>query len=156
MTAKKTRLEIIKLVISSQEISNQEELRNALLEEGIDTTQATLSRDLKRLKVAKVSSSTGKAVYILPNNTMYKRIREHQPISEMKAQNGIISVRFSGNLGVVKTRPGYAGSVGYDIDNADIPEIIGTVAGDDTIIMVLDENFSRDTVMMKLQNLLGL
>ena len=62
MTAKKTRLEIIKLVISSQEISNQEELRNALLEEGIDTTQATLSRDLKRLKVAKVSSATGKAV----------------------------------------------------------------------------------------------
>ncbi|MCR4769360.1 MAG: arginine repressor [Bacteroidaceae bacterium] len=156
MTAKKTRLEIIKLVISSQEISNQEELRNALLEEGIDTTQATLSRDLKRLKVAKVSSATGKAVYILPNNTMYKRVREHQPISEMKTQNGIISVRFSGNLGVVKTRPGYAGSVGYDIDNADITEIIGTVAGDDTIIMVLDENTSRDMVMMKLKSLLGL
>ena len=74
----------------------------------------------------------------------------------MKTQNGIISVRFSGNLGVVKTRPGYAGSVGYDIDNADITEIIGTVAGDDTIIMVLDENTSRDMVMMKLKTLLGL
>lgn len=151
MVAKNLRLEIIKLIISSQEISNQEELLKELVKEGFQVTQATLSRDLKQLKVAKANSLGGKSLYVLPNNTMYKRVREHQPVSEMKEQNGVLSLRFSGNLGVVKTRPGYAGSVAYDIDNANIPEIIGTVAGDDTIIMVLEENCSRDIVMMRIK-----
>ncbi|MCQ2093733.1 MAG: arginine repressor [Bacteroidaceae bacterium] len=151
MAAKNLRLEIIKLIISSQEISNQEELLKELVKEGFQVTQATLSRDLKQLKVAKANSLGGKSLYVLPNNTMYKRVREHQPVSEMKEQNGVLSLRFSGNLGVVKTRPGYAGSVAYDIDNANIPEIIGTVAGDDTIIMVLEENCSRDIVMMRIK-----
>lgn len=151
MATKSRRLEIIKLIISSQEIGNQEELLKELEKEGFQVTQATLSRDLKQLKVAKANSVGGKSLYVLPNNMMYKRTREHQPVSEMKEQNGVLSLRFSGNLGVVKTRPGYAGSVAYDIDNANIPEVIGTVAGDDTIIMVLEENCSREIVKMRIR-----
>ena len=155
MAAKTARLEIIKLIISSQEIGSQDELQQELAKEGFNVTQATLSRDLKQLKVAKANSMGGKSLYVLPNNTMYKRVREHQSIGEMKMQNGVVSIRFSGNLGVVRTRPGYAGSVAYDIDNANMPEVIGTVAGDDTIIMVLEENCSREIVKMRLDAILN-
>ena len=155
MAAKTARLEIIKLIISSQEIGSQDELQQELAKEGFNVTQATLSRDLKQLKVAKANSMGGKSLYVLPNNTMYKRVREHQSAGEMKMQNGVVSIRFSGNLGVVRTRPGYAGSVAYDIDNAKMPEVIGTVAGDDTIIMVLEENCSREIVKMRLDTILN-
>ena len=86
---------------------------------------------------------------------MYKRVRDYQSASEMQLQNGVLSLRFSGNLGVLKTRPGYAGSVAYDVDNANIPEIIGTVAGDDTIIMVLIEGCDREIVKMKIESTLN-
>ncbi|MBQ0103528.1 MAG: arginine repressor [Prevotellaceae bacterium] len=155
MAAKTARLEIIKLIISSQEIGSQEELQQELAKEGFSVTQATLSRDLKQLKVAKANSVGGKSLYVLPNNTMYKRVREHQTPSEMKMQTGVLSIRFSGNLGVVRTRPGFAGSVAYDIDNANMPEVIGTVAGDDTIILVLEEAASRDIVKMRIESLLN-
>ncbi|MCQ2132330.1 MAG: arginine repressor [Bacteroidaceae bacterium] len=155
MGVKSARLDIIKLIISSQEVGSQDELQQELIREGFHVTQATLSRDLKQLKVAKANSMSGKSVYVLPNNTMYKRVREHQPVSEMKLQNGVVSIVFSGNLGVIRTRPGYAGSVAYDIDNAKMPEVIGTVAGDDTIILVLEENSSREVVKMRLDTILN-
>lgn len=154
MNIKSSRLEAIKLLISSQEMSCQEELRLALEKEGYKLTQATLSRDLKQLKVAKGSSITGKSVYVLPNNTMYKRVKEHRPVSEMMSVGGFVSLRFSGNMGVIKTRPGYASSLAYDIDNAGISEIIGTVAGDDTIIMVLEEGTSREALKVYLSRII--
>lgn len=155
MGIKTSRLEVIRLILSSQEISCQEDLLKELLREGYQITQATLSRDLKQLKVAKAASNNGKSIYILPNNTMYKRVREHHPIQEMLSNDGILYIRFSGNLCVIRTRPGYASSVAYDIDNANIKEIIGTVAGDDTIIIATEENCSRDILKMKLESVLN-
>ena len=145
---------MIRLIISSQEISNQDELLKALAAEGFVVTQATLSRDLKQMKVAKASNVTGKAVYVLPNNAMYKRVKEHRPVREMMQNNGFISLRFSGNIGVIKTRPGYASSIAYDIDNTDIPPIIGTIAGDDTIMIVIEEGTPRDTVREALSSII--
>lgn len=153
MGSKASRLEVIRLIISSQEITNQDELVQALAKEGFKITQATLSRDLKQLKVAKAASITGKSFYVLPSNTMYKRIRAHRPIQEMMLNNGVKSIHFSGNLCVIRTRPGYASSVAFDIDDANMSEIIGTVAGDDTIIIALDEHSSRDVIQMKLETL---
>ena len=75
------------------------------------------------------------------------------PIQEMMMHNGVKSIRFSGNLCVIRTRPGYASSVAYDIDDANISEIIGTVAGDDTIIIALEEKCSREVVHMKLETI---
>jgi transcriptional regulator of arginine metabolism len=143
---KKTRLEAIKIIISSREIGNQEELLDELVKEGYKLTQATLSRDLKQLKVAKAASMNGNYVYVLPNNTMYKRMSEHISATEMMQQQGFVSLRFSGNLAVIKTRPGYASSMAYDIDNSNVPMLIGTVAGDDTIMLVLEEGYSRDII----------
>ena len=94
-------------------------------------------------------------MYVLPNNTMYKRVHEHIPVNEMKMNNGLVSIRFSGNLGVIKTRPGYASSLAYDIDEAKIPAIIGTVAGDDTILMVLEEHYTKEKVQLELREIIG-
>ncbi len=154
MKSKTKRLEMIRLIISGKDISSQEELLQELRHEGIGITQATLSRDLKQLKVAKAASITGKSLYVLPNNTMYRRVREYNSIQEMLSHSGVISIRFSGNLAVIRTRPGYASSVAYDIDNSNVPEIIGTVAGDDTIIIALEENYEREVTKMKLEEII--
>ncbi|WP_276815672.1 arginine repressor [Segatella maculosa] len=153
MKTKTSRLETLKLLISSNELGNQEEVLKALRKEGFKLTQATLSRDLKQLKVAKAASMNGKYVYVLPNETMYKRI--HKPLSpgEMMHNPGFISINFSGNMGVIKTRPGYASSIAYDIDNCDIPEILGTIAGDDTIFIVIKEGFSHEETAESLNRL---
>ncbi len=145
---------MIRLIVSSQEISNQDELLKALASEGFVVTQATLSRDLKQMKVAKAASPTGKAVYVLPTNAMYRRVKEHRPVREMMQHNGFISLRFSGNIGVIKTRPGYASGIAYDIDNTVIPQIIGTIAGDDTIFIVIEEGTPRDTVREALSSII--
>ena len=146
MKVKTNRLETLKLLISSGEYGSQEEVLAALKKEGFTLTQATLSRDLKQLKVAKAASMNGKYVYVLPNETMYKRI--HKPLSaaEMMMTPGFISINFSGNIAVIKTRPGYARSIAYNIDTSEMPEILGTIAGDDTIIVVIKEGVSHEAV----------
>ena len=146
MKVKNSRLEALRLIISSQQLGSQDELLAALQKEGFKLTQATLSRDLKQLKVAKASSMSGNYVYVLPNETMYKRVSTPNSIREMLKVPGFVSINFSGNMGVIKTRPGYASSIAWNIDNSDIPEIIGTIAGDDTIFIVIKEGVRHQDV----------
>lgn len=143
MKSKNSRLDAIKLIISSKEIGSQEELLQELSKEGYVLTQATLSRDLKQLKVAKAASMNGNYVYVLPNNTMYKRMTEQHSVHDMLRYNGFISIEFSANVAVIKTRPGYASSLAYDIDSKEFDEILGTIAGDDTIMLVMREGCTR-------------
>ena len=145
MRIKSDRLEALKMLISSKELGSQDEVLKALKEEGYNLTQATLSRDLKQLKVAKAASMNGKYVYVLPNNIMYKRSTD-QSAGEMLRNNGFISLQFSGNIAVIRTRPGYASSMAYDIDNNEFSEILGTIAGDDTIMLVLREGVATSKV----------
>lgn len=150
MKVKKNRLETLRMIISSQELGSQDELLDALQKEGFKLTQATLSRDLKQLKVAKAATMNGNYVYVLPNITMYKRVSTPQQVREMMQVPGFISINFSGNMAVIKTRPGYASSIAYNIDNSDIPQIIGTIAGDDTIFMVIRQGVKEDEVIKAL------
>ena len=150
MKVKTSRLETLKVLISSMELSSQEEVLHALKKEGFTLTQATLSRDLKQLKVAKAASMSGKYVYVLPNDTMYRRVSTPKQISEMLSTPGFISINFSGNIGVIKTRPGYASSIAYNIDNSDIPEILGTIAGDDTILIIIREGSDESNIISSL------
>jgi transcriptional regulator of arginine metabolism len=147
MKVKKNRLETLRMIISSQELGNQEELLIALQKEGFKLTQATLSRDLKQLKVAKAATMNGNYVYVLPNVTMYKRVSTPHQIKEMMQVPGFLSIQFSGNMGVRKTRPGYASSIAYNIDNSDIPQILGTIAGDDTIFIVIKQGVHEEEVV---------
>ena len=152
-TTKSNRLDAIKMIISSKEIGSQDELLGELREAGFELTQATLSRDLKQLKVAKAASMNGNYVYVLPNDTMYKRAVDTS-LREMMDTQGVKSLEFSGNLAVVKTRPGYASSIAYDIDAREVFEILGSVAGDDTIMLVLREGYSRSKVKQALSGII--
>lgn len=150
MKEKKNRLETLRMIISSCELGSQDELLEALQNEGFKLTQATLSRDLKQLKVAKAATMNGNYVYVLPNVTMYKRVSTPTQVKEMMQVPGFLSINFSGNMGVIKTRPGYASSIAYNIDNSDIPQIIGTIAGDDTIFIVIRQGVAQDEVVKAL------
>ncbi len=150
MKSKKNRLETLRLIISSQEMGNQEELLAALRKEGYVVTQATLSRDLKQLKVAKAATMRGNYIYVLPNVTMYKRVSTPAQVKEMMQVPGFLSIHFSGNMGVIKTRPGYASSIAYNIDASHISCILGTIAGDDTIFIVVAEGTQQKDVVSAL------
>lgn len=150
MKNRNSRLEVIKMILSSQELSNQEELLIELDKAGFPSTQATLSRDLKQLKVAKATNAQGRYVYMLPDNMLYRRVSDtHLTVSAIN-RLGALSVKFSGNLAVIRTLPGHASHVAYDIDNAHIDDFLGSIAGDDTIILVLAEGVSRDAALAKL------
>ena len=147
---KNTRLEVIKMIISSEELSKQDELMRELEKAGFPTTQATLSRDLRELRIIKGQNDEGKYVYLLPEQCRYMRVSDtHLTVKQMN-RLGALTVKFSGNMGVLRTPPGHASHVAYDIDNARIPEVLGTVAGDDTVFMVLDESADRPSLLNKL------
>ena len=152
MKVKNDRLEALRLIISSQQLGSQDELLSALQREGFKLTQATLSRDLKQLKVAKAASMSGNYVYVLPNETMYKRVSTPNSIRDMMRVPGFISINFSGNIGIIKTRPGYASSIAWNIDNSNIPEILGTIAGDDTIFIVIKEGIKHQEIIESLSD----
>ncbi len=156
MKKKMRRLETLRMLISSKELSNQAEVLEALRREGIGVTQATLSRDLKQLKVAKAAAADGNYIYVLPSETMYRRVSSPRMASEMLMTPGFLSLRFSGNIGVIKTRPGYASSIAYNIDEARIEEILGTIAGDDTILIIVAEGAGSDVVDGKLRDAIPL
>lgn len=147
MKTKNNRLETLRMIISSRQMGSQEELLNALQQEGFKLTQATLSRDLKQLKVAKASTLRGNYVYVLPNDTMYKRVSTAGSIREMMNSSGVLSINFSGNMGVIKTRPGYASAIAWNIDSSDLPPVLGSIAGDDTIFIVIKEGYSHEEVI---------
>ncbi len=150
MGVKNTRLDAIREIISGQKITCQEELLDALSEKGYKLTQGTLSRDLKQMKVAKAASVVGKSYYVLPSNTMYKRVKDNNFV-EPRHADGFVSLRFSGNIAVLKTMPGYASRMAYDIDNANLEHVLGTIAGDDTIMIVLEEGASKEVVRLELE-----
>ena len=151
MKIKTSRLETLRLIISSQQLGSQEELLNALQKEGYKLTQATLSRDLKQLKVAKAATMGGNYVYVLPNESMYKRISTPSTVREMMQMSGFLSINFSGNMAVIKTRPGYASSIAWNIDNSAVPQFLGTIAGADTIFVAIKEGVSHEEAVTALK-----
>lgn len=149
MSTRVERIAAIKSIITTHELSSQEEVLQALAQEGFVFTQGTLSRDMKHLKVAKAANANGKYVYVLPTETMYKRVhRAHSP--EVVTPTGFVSIDFSGNMGVIHTRPGHASSIAYNIDAAKIDDILGTIAGDDTIFIVIRNGVGEEEIIDEL------
>ena len=147
---KQTRLEVIKMIVSSQELGKQEELLRELEKAGFSSTQATLSRDLRQLRISKARSENGELIYMMPEQRKFMRVSDRHVTVQQMNRLGALSVRFSRNLAVLRTPPGHAPHVAYDIDNAGITDILGTVAGDDTVIIVLAEDAERQTVLNQL------
>jgi len=134
-------------LINTHKIANQEELLSKLEADGFPCTQTTLSRDLKLLEVGRKSDKEKGYVYILPEITKSEPavgIQGTYPI------NGFVSFDFSNHLGVIKTLPGYASSIAIIIDNRSPFGIIGTIAGDDTILVIPRDGVSRTDLVQSL------
>lgn len=144
MNQKSKRLSIIRKIIRSEYISSQEELIKRLEECGVQVTQSTLSRDLKYMHVAKVPHKEKGYIYVLPNNS-----RDDLVISPNITDN-ITDIAFSGNMCVISTKPGYASAISVPIDNKGINEILGTIAGDNTILLILRDGFDMESLMEQL------
>jgi transcriptional regulator of arginine metabolism len=127
------RLEAIRRIVSETAVDSQERLTELLRHEGFAVTQATLSRDLKRLGIGKAPSSDGGYTYILSEG-------EVKPGSDatyiQDFARGFLSIEFSGSFGLMRTLPGHASSVASALDNLRITEVLGTIAGDDTVLVV--------------------
>jgi transcriptional regulator of arginine metabolism len=137
------RLRTIKNLIKTHTIESQEVLLEHLAANGFHVTQATLSRDLKLLKVAKISDGLKGYHYTLPGED---RMKDSDQSFVQDIVRGFISLDFSGNLGVMHTMPGHADSVAFALDNLNMPQLLGTMAGDDTILLVVREGYTGSDV----------
>lgn len=146
MNDKDDRKSEVRAIIAAGNIHNQEELMSYLEARGFSITQATLSRLLKDLGVAKVYDKLYGYCYRLPSyeNNYDKAYREVRP------SDGILSVEFCENILVIRTIPGFANVVASVIDRNMDAEIAGTIAGDDTIFATVRSRFTRQQVILNL------
>ncbi len=147
------RQRAIRKLITEQVIGSQDHLLELLGYKGFLVTQATLSRDLKKMQVAKVADGSEGYRYVMPGVLSVSNTeREADRINYLA--DGFRGVQFSGNLAVVRTLPGYASSIASVIDNAEPWEILGTIAGDDTILVILREGVSRSECISAIKNIM--
>ncbi len=142
MNIRMKRMRLIASILNAQVISNQTQLTKALQQQGVEVTQATLSRDLHDLRAEKKVMPDGSVKYVIPANPVVEQ--RVLGIDTNLSKQSILSVDFCGQFAVVKTRPGYANAVAYDIDDRGSAFILGTLAGDDTILVIPRENTTRD------------
>lgn len=143
------------MIVQNERVANQDELLEKLRVAGFDITQATLSRDLKQMKVVKAPDGEGGHAYVLPTDSLYERIYKAQAAYEKQMHSGYLSLQFSGNIAVLKTRPGYASGIAYEIDEHKMPSVLATVAGDDTILLVLKEGADRSEFRREITTVLS-
>lgn len=134
-------------IISSREIETQEELAEALKKEGFDVTQATVSRDIKNLKLIKMQSSNGKSKYVVSAGEQ-KNIIDR--LSNILA-NTVLTVENVDKMVVIKTITGSAPITAEAIDNLESADIAGTVAGDNTIFILVRSIESAEDLVDKIR-----
>jgi transcriptional regulator of arginine metabolism len=142
------RLIQIQKIIQSQKIGSQDELLGILNQEGFNFTQATLSRDLKYLKAGKMPDNEKGMIYVLPQSGSNTNTEAQKPA-------GVVSIEYTAHMAVVKTLPGFASGLAYRIDGMNAFEIIGTIAGDDTILVISREGVSRPQLVQCLRSVLS-
>ncbi|MBQ2692065.1 MAG: arginine repressor [Clostridia bacterium] len=131
------RQSAIMQIISQNDIKTQEELSEKLIEMGFNTTQATISRDIKELRLIKVSSLSGGYKYSAPSQS---EDAGFLPRLRTIFKECVIGIDQAQNLVVIKTITGMANAAAYAIDQLKIDNIVGTIAGDDTILVILPDN----------------
>lgn len=148
-TKKRRHREILEL-IRTRRIHSQDELGRTLAERGFEVTQTTLSRDLKELRVAKVPHAEGESYYAAASEG-----DGIAPALERLLPHLLLSADGVGNLVVVKTAAGGAQAVAEAIDLEGWPEILGSLAGDDTILLVIREPRHLDSLIRRIERLAG-
>ncbi|HKU66710.1 MAG TPA: arginine repressor [Candidatus Baltobacteraceae bacterium] len=148
---KERRQRAILTLVSTRPVRSQEELADLLEAQGFETTQATISRDIKELGLAKVPIKDGSAhqfKYVLPAAETAFTSRLHRLVSELVGE-----IKSSVNMLVLRTPPGSAMMVAAAIDEAQWPEIIGTIGGDDTILVIVDDPKNAPIIVQRFTDL---
>lgn len=139
MYTKSQRQEIIRATVAGGTFHKQDELAAALQAKGLDITQCTLSRDLKEMGIMRKADPGQGYLYVLPGE-------DAAHAAKVPAK----SIGFSSQVAVIKTEPGFASAVAAVIDNGDVDGVLGTIAGDDTILVIIREGFSQHQVITNL------
>lgn len=139
-------------IIKEHDIGTQDGLAEALEKAGFSVTQATVSRDIKELGLFKVPGKSGISRYVAAGEPVNPR---HGDRLKRFLRDSVVAMDCSENLIVIKTQPGEAQGVASAIDNSEWPEIIGTVAGDDTILVVIKPKKIVHAVLKKFISLSG-
>jgi transcriptional regulator of arginine metabolism len=151
---KTQRQYLIARLIESQAVANQQALVDLLAEEGVIATQATVSRDLEDLGAIKVRMPGGESAYAIP--ALPKEQRAPEDHLRRVFGDWVVEVAASDNLVVIRTPPGSAHVVASALDRSGLQGILGTVAGDDTILIVVAVDVGGATVAAQLSDLAGL
>ena len=141
-------------LLESQPVTSQAQLVALLADEGVDATQTTVSRDLEDLGVVKVRLPGGDTAYALPELPA----QQFAPDEHLRRVLGewVVDVAHSANLVVLRTPPGSAHVVGSALDRSGLDEIVGTVAGDDTVLVVVGEDVGGEAVAAQLRETAGI
>jgi transcriptional regulator of arginine metabolism len=152
--AKPQRQHRVARLLSDHDVTSQGRLVELLAAEGVAATQATVSRDLEDLGAIKVRGRGGETVYAIPELPSEQRAPEdhlRRVFSEW-----VVEVAHSANLVVLRTPPGSAHVVGSALDRSGLPDVIGTVAGDDTLVVVVAEGTTGAAMARQLAEMAGL
>ncbi len=149
---KKQRWNLIRKIIHEKEISDQIQLLEALEKEGLKTTQATISRDLQELKVVKARMKPGVYKYSIYESPIHSNLIHQLSVF---FYNFVNEIKGSGNIVVIKNIPGTAGTVAMLLDQMERSEILGTIAGLDTILVVVDSEENRIKLQKEFSDILS-
>jgi transcriptional regulator of arginine metabolism len=135
-------------LVQEQALATQAEVAEALREQGYEAVQTTVSRDIAQLGLVKVRGEAGRLVYALPGASDLSRL------SELTAalRRWALALTSSGNLVLVETPPGHANALAQAIDQAHLPDVAGTLAGDNTIIVVAREGLPGAELAVELRH----
>ena len=151
MNSKIDRHNQIKRIILDNKIASQDELLESLRKVGFELTQATLSRDLKEIRVGKLADAARGSVYVLHEQLNKNNQQSNAPSIPV---NSVLSVVFSYHLCVIRTFPAFASTVATFIDNSQLQGIAGTVAGDDTIMVIPREGYTQKDTLKALESVI--
>ena len=148
MGNKNERLSIIKKIVSEELVGSQEELILRLEKHGIKATQSTLSRDFKEINISKMPHPDKGYIYVLSENIGSEAVTNTANLGD-----AILSLKFSHNIGVMTTKSGYASAISVIIDGRKSKDILGTIAGDNAIMLVLREGVSHRQIQEFLKSI---
>ncbi len=148
MGNKVERLNLIRRIVGEELIGSQEDLIKRLADHGIQATQSTLSRDFKEINISKMPHHEKGYIYVLSEKLGSEIVANVANIGD-----AVLDIKFSHNIAVLATKSGYASAISVIIDSHKIKDIIGSIAGDNNIILILREGATHEEVLLQMQHI---
>ena len=148
MGNKTERLNLIRRIVGDELIGSQEELIKRLAEYGVQATQSTLSRDFKEINISKMPHHDKGYIYVLSEKLGSEMVTNVANLGE-----AVLNIKFSHNIAVIITKSGYASAVSVVVDAQKSKDILGTIAGDNNIILILHEDATHESVLEQMRQL---